>query len=171
LQAFLAMALVLLFPLYQSLDKLKDDNARLQAEFGNISRELNLATLISGENIQTDNAIQEIIAATTALQEADQSLVTARGDFTRDLQLVTEALPPLTIFTSIEMDNRQVTISGETESVFNAVDYATILEQIEAFTDVRITELNETIRIIEDNADTDEPVTVSLITFDIVINK
>lgn len=172
LQAFLAMFLVLLFPLYQSLDKLKDDNARIQTEFSNIGRELNLATLISEESIQTDNAIQEIIAAIATLQAADQGLLAIRGDFTRDLQLVTEALPPLTYFTSIEMDNRQVTVSGETESVFYVVDYATTLEQIEAFTDVRITELNETTRIITgDNTDTDEPVSVSLITFDIVIKK
>jgi Tfp pilus assembly protein PilN len=172
LQAFLVMALVLLFPLYQSLDNLKDNNTRLQTEFSNISRELNLATLISEENIQTDNSIQEIVAATAALQMADQSLLAAQGNFTRDLQLVTEALPPLTYFTSIEMDNRQVTVSGETENIFKVVDYATALEFIEIFDEVHIIEINEITRTITgDNHTTDEPVMVSLITFDIMIIK
>jgi Tfp pilus assembly PilM family ATPase len=172
LQAFLIMALVLLFPLYQSLDKLKDDNIRIQTEFSDISREFNLAMLINEENIQTNNTIQETDAATAALQASDQSLLAARGEFTPDLQLVNEALPPLTYFMSIEMDNWQIILSGETESVFNAVNYVVALEQIEAFTDVHITELNETTRIITgDNADTEEPGTVSLITFDIMINK
>jgi Tfp pilus assembly PilM family ATPase/Tfp pilus assembly protein PilN len=168
---FMAIALVLLFPLYQSLDKLKDNNARLQTEFSNISRELYIATFISEENAQTNNAILEILAETVALQAADQSLVAGRGDFNRDLQLVTKALPPLTYLSSIEIDNRQVTVSGETESVFNIVDYASALALIEIFTDVRITEIGETTRIMTGDNATDEPVTFSLVTFDITIKK
>jgi type IV pilus assembly protein PilM len=172
LVAFLVMSLVLLYPLYQSLGNLKDDNAHLQTEFNNISRELNFATLISEENNQIDTAIQEIYAATAALQASDQSLLEAREDFTYDLQLVTEALPPSTYFTSIEIDNKQITVSGETESVFNVIDYAATLELAEIFAEVRIIEVNESTRIITgDNAATDEPGLVTLITFGIMINK
>jgi Tfp pilus assembly protein PilN len=167
----LVTALVLLFPLYQSLDRLKDSNARLQTEFSNISRELYIATFISEENAQANNAILEILAETVALQAADQSLVAGRGDFNRDLRLITEALPPLTYLTSIEIDNRQVTISGDTESVFNVVDYASTLALIEIFSDVRITEIGETTRIITGDNAIDEPVILSLITFDIVAKK
>jgi Tfp pilus assembly protein PilN len=172
LQAFLAIALVLLVPLYQSLDKVKDKNTQLEIEFTNISRELSLATLISEEDAQTDNAIQEIAVKTAALQAADQSLLEARGIYTRDLQLVNEALPPLTYFTSIEIDNKQVTVRGETENVFDVVDYASALERLEIFPDVRVTEVSEITRIIPgDNATTDEPATFNVITFSITINK
>jgi hypothetical protein len=172
LWAFLAIAIVLLFPLYQSLHKLNAENARLQTEFSDISRELNFATVVSEENAQTENTIQEIMAGTAALQAADQGLLADRGIFTRDLRLITGALPPFTYFHSIEIDNKTVTVRGETDSAFAAVDYATALGLIEAFPDVRITELNEITRTAPgDNATTDEPATLHRITFEITINK
>ncbi len=52
LGALLAMAIVLLFPLYQSLNRANAENDRLQTEFSNVSRELNFATVASEENAQ-----------------------------------------------------------------------------------------------------------------------
>ncbi len=168
----LTMAIILLLPLYQSLHTLNAENSRRQTEFSDIGRELNFATLAREENAQTENAIQEIIAGTAALQAADHGLLADRGIFIRDLQLITGALPPFTYLTSIEIDDRLVTVHGETDSAFAAVDYATALELIEAFTDVRITELNEiTLTVPGDNATTDEPAMLDRITFDITINK
>lgn len=172
LRAFLAMAIVLVFPLYQSLDKLKAENVQQQTEFSEISRELNLARLISEENAQTDNAIQQITANTEALKAANQSLLENRGIFTSDLHTVTEALPPATYLTSIEIDNNLITVRGETDSVFSVVDYAVALELTGAFLDVRINELDETTSIIPgDNATADQFTTLNKITFEIIINK
>jgi len=169
---FLAIAIVLLFPLYQRLNQLAAENARQQTELSNISRELNLASLISEENVQTDNTIRQIIAGTEALKEANRSLIVTRGDFTRDLRLVTEVLPTSTSFTSIEIDNKLVTVRGETDNVFTVVDYATALESNVQFTEVRITEIDETTVIVPgDNATSSEPIRYRLITFDIIINK
>jgi hypothetical protein len=167
-----AIAIALLFPLYQSLNKLISENAIQRTDFSDISRELTLAKIISEENAQTDNAIRQIIAGTEALQAANQSLLINRGDFTRDLQMVTEALPPTTHFTSIEINDKLVTVRGETDNVFAAVDYAIALELKEVFPDVRITELGETTSIISgDNATAGQLTTFRLITFEIIINK
>jgi hypothetical protein len=172
LWAFLVMAVVLLFPLYRSLQAVNAEYARLQTGFYDISRELNFATVTSEENARTESTIQDINAATAALQAADQSLIADRGIFTRDLQLVTGALPPFTYFTSIEIDGGVITVRGETDNTFVAVDYATALERIGVFNDVRITELDEIVRIITaDNATTDEPTTLLQISFEIIIDK
>jgi hypothetical protein len=172
LWAFLVMAVVLLFPLYRSLHAVNAEYVRLQTGFYDISRELNFATVTSEENTRTENTIQEINAATAALKATDQSLLADRGIFTRDLQLVTGALPPSAYLTSIEIDDRVVTIRGETADVFVVVDYAIALERKGAFSDVRITELDEITRIItSDNATADEPTALNWITFEIAIDK
>src|SRR3989304_6710160 len=100
LWALLAVAIVLLFPLYQSLTKLDAENERLQTEFSNASPELNFATLESADTIQTENIIMEIAAATTSQQASDRALLANRGTFTRDLELVIGALPPSAYLTS-----------------------------------------------------------------------
>jgi Tfp pilus assembly protein PilN/alkylated DNA nucleotide flippase Atl1 len=172
LWTFLAIAIVLLLPLYQSLNKLTAENARQQSEFSDISRELDFAKLISEENAQTDNTIRQIITGTEALKAANQSLLVTRGGFTRNLRLVTEALPPATYFTSIEINNKLVTVRGETDSVFAVVDYATALELKEIFPEVRITELDETMSIVPGaNATSTEPIIFRLIKFGIIMNK
>jgi Tfp pilus assembly protein PilN len=168
----LAIAIILLFPLYQSRNQITAENARQQTEFSNISQELDFTKLISEENAQTDNTIQQIIAGTEALKAANQSLLITRGDFSHNLNLVTEALPPSTHFTSIDIDRKLVTVRGETDSVFAVVDYAVALELKEQFPEVRITELDETTVIVPGaNATADEPTILRLITFGIIMNQ
>ena len=171
-QAFLAVAIVSLYPLYQSLDKLKDANIQLQTEFTDISRELSLATLFAEEDAQTENTIAGISAATAAMQASDQNLMAGRGVYTSDLETVTTALPTSVDVTSIEIDNSTITVHGETGDVFRAVDYAVALELTGIFREVRISELGETIRTAAgDNATEDESMQISLITFVITLEK
>jgi Tfp pilus assembly PilM family ATPase len=169
--AFLTLIIALLFPLHLSLNRVNAENERLQSQFSNINRELNFATIASEANARTENTIQEIIAQTTALQAADQTILADRGIFTRDLQLITGTLPPLTYLTSAEIDHNTITLRGETENVFSAVDYAAALESIGAFTDVRITELNEVTRIIPGDNTTSEPAILRVLTFEITLNQ
>ena len=168
----LAVALALLYPLYQNLNQLKAENAGQQTDFSNITREYALAILIGEENAQTDNTIRQIIAGTGALKAANLDLLADRGIYYRDLQLVTGALPPFTNLTSIEIDGDIINVSGETDSVFTVVDYAAALAQKEEFHDVRITELDEEISFVPgDNMSGNMPDSISLITFGISINK
>ncbi len=171
-QVLLAVAIVGLYPLYQSLDKIKDENVQIQTEFTNISRELSLATLFAGEDAQTENAIAEINAATAAWQASDQKLLAGRGVYTSDLETVTGALPAQVDITSIEIDETIITVRGETGDVFSAVDYAVALEMTGIFREVRISELGETTRTAAgDEAAGDEPAQIRLVTFDITIEK
>jgi Tfp pilus assembly PilM family ATPase len=168
----LVAAIALLYPLYQGLSHLKEENAVRQTEFSNITRGYALASLISEENAQTDNAVRRINADIEALQAANLDLLAGRGTFSRDLQLVTEALPPSTYLTSVESDSETVTVYGETDSVFKVVDYANALESKGPFAEVRITGLDEKISALSgDNVSQNEPASLRRITFGVAINK
>lgn len=103
---------------------------------------------------------------------ATRSILGNRGDYTSNLQLVAEVLPPGTYFTSIEIDNNRIIARGETDSVFTVIDYAQALEATNAFSEVRITELDEA-RSITSEADETEttPGGGSVIIFEILVNK
>jgi len=169
---FLTIAVIFLFPLYQGRSQLSTENAGLQTELHSVSRQVNLASLIAEETARTEDIIQEIIASTETLNLATRSILGNRGDYTSNLQLVAEVLPPGTYFTSIEIDNHRIITRGETDSVFTVIDYATALEAKNTFSEVRITELDEA-RSITSEADETEttPGGGSVITFEILVNK
>lgn len=170
--AFLAIAVVLLYPLYQGRSQLRTENAGLQAELNSNNRQLNLASLMAEETARKEDAIQEIIVSTETLQAADRFVLGNRGDYIRNLQMVTGLLPPGTYFISIGIDNDTITIGGETDSVFTVIDYATALEAQEAFSEVRITALDEDISPLPgDDGGGAMPGNVSVIIFEIRVNK
>jgi Tfp pilus assembly protein PilN len=143
LGVFLAIALVLLFPLYQAGARLAAGNALRQNELTETNRELNLAILAAEETARTEAIIDGITANTSAQRAANLDLLSARGDFSNLLDAVTRALPPDAAFTSVECDDSRVTVTGRTSSVFTAVAYAGALEATGRFSDVRITRLGE----------------------------
>lgn len=169
---FLAIAVICLFPLYQSRSQLRAENAGLQTELQGVSRQLSLASLIAEETAITEKTIDEIIANAEALNIANQSILGSRGEYTSNLQLLTGALPPQTYFTSIEIDNNQITARGETDSIFTVIDYATALEGIKAFLEVRITELDEVSPAVPGVGETEAtPGGTSIITFEILVTE
>lgn len=170
--AVLVIAVASLYPLYQARSQLSENNAGLQAEFDVISREFNIASLIAEESSLKEEVIQEIISNTEMLKLTDQSILSPRGEFTRDLELVTDNLPLDTQLTAIEISNGMISILGETDSVFTVVDYATALESIESFSEVRITELHEAILGSSEDEDSETELTEdSRIVFRIFISK
>jgi len=171
LGVFLAIAVIFLFPLYQSRSQLKAENAGLQVELNSISRQVNLTSLIAEETAKKEDAIGEILAGAEALNLANRSILGSRGVFFSNLQLIVEKLPPQTYFTSIEIDNDTITARGETDSVFTVIEYATALEGEKAFSEVRITELDEDISTVSETEEAEtSPEGVSVITFEILIN-
>jgi Tfp pilus assembly protein PilN len=168
----LAIAIVLLFPLYQARTQLNTENAGLQTDLLEVSRELNLGNLAAEKAARTEDTIRQITASTEVIKTANQHILGSRGHFTANLQLVTLTLPPQTYFTSIETDNMLITIRGETDSVFTAIDYATALESEKAFSDVRITRLDEAGTVLsETDETTTTPTEFRIITFEILIKK
>jgi Tfp pilus assembly PilM family ATPase len=171
LWALPAIAIATVIPLYLALGEARAENARLGTEFNDISGELGLATLVSEGNARTEATIEKINTAADSLRASDQNLLARRGVFTRDLQMIIGALPASTYITSIETDGGAITVRGETDSVFKAVEYATILKSIRPFTEVRISELDEIVRTITGDDASDEVPATTKITFGVIINK
>ncbi len=168
----LVAAVALLYPLYQNLSQLKAENLSRDVELSNITREYNFAGLVAEENASTENTIMQITSAAEALRATNLELLSDRGAYYRDLQLVAGDLPPSTELTSIEIDGGSVTVNGETDSVFTVVDYALALERLEEFSEARITELDEEISFLPgDNSTPDVPAAQARITFSIKITK
>jgi type IV pilus assembly protein PilM len=172
LWALLLIAVALIYPLYQGKSQLGVKNTELESRLNEASRELNLATLVAEETTLKEDTITEITASTENLTMINQSLLSTRGDFTDDFQLVSSALPPELYLTSVEIDRYLVKVQGETENVFAVIDYATTLETLEAFSEVRITELDETFVTINET-DNSKAIQedISIITFEILIKK
>jgi hypothetical protein len=166
---FLITAVVLLFPLYQAQTHLKAENALLETDLSNVSRELNLATLINEETASTEETIREIAATAAAIKAADVSILGTRGNFISGLRLVTGAIPSQASFTSIEIRKEDITIRGEADSVFTVVDYAVALEYEEEFSKIRITSLDEVTTTASGSGETDTPPEVNVITFEILL--
>jgi hypothetical protein len=142
LGVFLAVAIILLFPLYQTINKLGAENTRLEEDLRRVSRELSLANLIAEETASIEKTIQEKLDTARSLETTNQSFIGDRGSYTRNLQTVTNAQPAGTFFTSLEIGPSRIIVRGETDSVFAAVNYALVLEAL-PFREVRISQLDE----------------------------
>jgi hypothetical protein len=138
-----AIALILLFPLYQARAQLISGNAVQRDTLREVNRELSLAVLAAEDTARTEEAVLAISANTSGRLAANREILSARGEFSDILGVVTRALPPEAGFISIERDQRRVSIAGQTSTVFSAIAYAVALEATGRFADVRITQLDE----------------------------
>ena len=167
---FLAIVIILLYPLYQSKEKMSDDNSSLESRLQRVSRELNLAGLIAAEAEITENTTQELDVRLNAIQGVQGDILGPRGTFTENFQAVTGELRQQLYLTSVEIDKETIIIEGEADSVFTVVEYATELENKGLFTDVSIVELNEDSTVLDETEEgkmAEEILTV--ITFKITI--
>jgi type IV pilus assembly protein PilM len=168
----LVIFIALLFPLNQARTQLRAENAGREIDLFNISRELNLANLAAENVAEKEDIIKQITASIEAVKTANRDVLGTRGDFTANLHKVTGALPPRTYYTSIEITHDLITIQGETDSVFTAIDYAIALESKEAFSEVRITRLDEAGAAESGAAETDNTTAgTGSIAFEILISK
>jgi len=167
----LAMVIVLLYPLYQARQHVKTDNLKLETDLNNVHRELNLATLVDEETVKTEDLIKTFSASANAINTAKLIVLGTRGDFGTGLRLVTGVMPPQTSFTSIEIRPADITLRGETDSVFSVVAYAVALENENKFSEVRITSLDETTSAISGVGQTGVSSEKKVITFEIIIQK
>jgi type IV pilus assembly protein PilM len=170
LGVFLAIAIIMLYPLYQSKVHLSDDNAFLESRLQRFSRELNLAGLVATEAEVTENMTQELTASLETIKEVQGDILSPRGIFTESFQVVTGELPSQLYLTSVEIDKETIIIEGEADSVFTVVDYAAQLDNTGLFKNVSITELDEDSPVpdeTEDEATTEE--TLTFIIFKITI--
>ena len=170
--AAMIIAIGLLLPIYDIKSRNDAEIGHLQAELGRVRQELNQARLISEKAKHVQDTIAEMASEAETLQQEHQDILSTKGDFTNNLKLITEALPPQAYFTSMEVGSGQITVRGETDSPFTVISYAMALETQGLFSEIRITEIDEV--IIIETGDTEaegSPVETNVITFDIVMNK
>ena len=139
----LIIAIGLLVPLYQANSKADAETMRLQTELSRVNQELYQAHLGGDEAKQTEDTINEIAADVEALKQEHQDILSKGGNFVDNLKFVINALPSEAYFTSIEIGTDQITVEGESDSSFTVISYATALESLARFSEVRIAEINE----------------------------
>ena len=162
------VAIACLYPLYQAKSQIATENSVLDTVVSNIFREINLATLVNEEALNSQGLIDETLAAVNALETANDNIFSVRGVFNTRLQQVTLGIPQNTSFTSIEIKKDVIVIRGETDSVFTVIEYATALEAEGIFKQVRVTDLDEaTITIPGVEEDGSDSFDVYVITFEI----
>ncbi len=143
LYLIVAVLIGLIFPWYQVHRQVSAEVASLQAELSRASHQLQQRRLSLDEVAEIEGRISKVVADAEALRQEHQSLLGKRGSFTRDLRLVTAALPPNVAFTSVEISPGQIVVAGEAESPFAVISYVTALEAEEGFTEVRIARIDE----------------------------
>jgi hypothetical protein len=147
LGVFLAIAIILLYPIYQSKLRLADDNSFLDERFQRISRELNLANLAAEQAASTENTIQELSVNLETIKTVHESILGTQGDFTANSGVVIDNAPPNVYLQSVDIDvdidKEIITIKGEADSVFTVIDYVYILESPGVFSEINITKLDE----------------------------
>jgi Tfp pilus assembly protein PilN len=170
--ALLVIAIVLLVPLFMARANMSNDNIDLTIELAGLNHELNLANAEAARTAQDEASIRGMTDSAAGLLAADKMVLDTRGNYTRDLARLMADLPPDTYFINTEINDDQITIQGETDSVFTVVEYATVLESEQYFTSVRIVRLNEKTNYTEpspeDNTSSDLKGTIG---FTILIKK
>jgi Tfp pilus assembly protein PilN len=153
----IVIALALLYLAYDTTGQLKAENLELDNELREVSRQLNLYYIISEQAALKEEMILGISENITIIEEEQQDLLKSQGVYSSYLELVNGALPPRAYFTSVNIDDDQIIITGESDSVFTVVEYAQALEKYDVFPEVRITMLDDVDEVTTEDA-VDEPV-------------
>ncbi len=99
----LTAAMAFLFPAYQVYSEARVETMRLQTELSQVDQEIYQSELAIDKARQMEDTISEITESVKIIEQEQGDILAHHGDFTSYLRLVTEALPPQTYCTSIEM--------------------------------------------------------------------
>lgn len=143
LGVFLAIAIILLYPIYQGKMQLTDDNSYLDDRFIRIERELNLANLIAEQAVIKDETIRELSVNLETIKTIHASILGTQGYLTADYGVVFDNAPSNIYLQSVDIDKEIITLNGAADSVFTVIDYVTALESEGLYSQVNITKLDE----------------------------
>jgi len=143
------------------------ETTRLQAEFSSVSQELDQRLLSVDKAEQIEDTIDKMVADTEEVKQGHQHILSKGGDFANNMKLVTSALPSGAYFTFAEIGTTQIAVEGKADSPFTVVSYVMALEALEKFSEVRITQIDES------NIDGDETTEVesSEVSFGVIITR
>jgi Tfp pilus assembly protein PilN len=168
----LVVAIGLLFPLLLARTQVTNENQTLETELTQISRHYNLAKAMSEEAIKTEATISEISALAAALKAANGSILDTGGGYLTGLQQVLANLPSTAYFTSITVSKDTIVIQGEADNIFTVMQYATTLEALGIYKEVRVTYMKEdVVTAPETGGGESSPDEVTVITFEIVCTR
>ncbi len=172
ISAALAIAVIFLYPLYQSKNQISADNSYLGDRQYRIDRELNLTSLIAEEASVTENITLELTDNLQTILGVHQEILGSRGDYVSEYGEIISSLPESLYLTSIDINKESIIVEGETESVFTVVEYATRLEENGDFLKIRIVELDEGFMLQDETGDEETEVEPEeFITFKIAITR
>jgi type IV pilus assembly protein PilM len=139
----LAVLMVLLYPLYQARADVLAENAVLDNELYDINRKITVSSIIGEENVAKENTIQSLITDTKAVNNAYMTTLGYRGEYGSNMETVTSLLPETAVYTGLEINHNEISVSGEADSMFTVIEYAAALDALGTFYDVRINSLEE----------------------------
>ena len=145
---YFALAVIagLLIPFFQFKSDAVAETVSLQSELSMATQELHLAEIALNRAASSETETEAVISGMTAVLEALRQehviMLAGAGDFAGNLGLITGLLPPLSSFTSVEMDRTYILMEGIVDSPFTVLNYAWALEA-EAFAGTRIAEIDE----------------------------
>lgn len=124
----------LLFPAHQMKVAGEAEVARLEAELGTLSHQLQ-------EVRQTSNSLDPIVAETSRLQSGRLAVLGDGGKFADMIERVFGGLPAGVGLTSVTMSADMAAVDGVATTSSSAIRYATLLEETGAFSTVHIASL------------------------------
>jgi Tfp pilus assembly protein PilN len=165
----LALAVIGVYPLYSAWKDVQLKNDDLAAQQVDLQRQINIYQLINEDNAAKETAIQELVSEADVLNSAHESVLGKRGDYTTELELITSMIPAKTYYSAIDINDTEITVYGESDSVFTVTGYAAALQQQGVFQDVRIDQLDEAASFFFTTGTPAAPEPVMVIRFVIVI--
>jgi Tfp pilus assembly protein PilN len=165
----LALAVIGIYPIYQAWNDAQLKNATLTAQQADLQRQFNIYQLINEDIAVKETAIQELTFAKDNLIAAYNSVLGNRGVYTTELELITSLVPAKTYFSSIEINDNEIWVYGESDNVFTVTGYAGSLKKQGVFQDVRIEKLDEAASLFFTAGTAEAPEPVMTIQFIIVI--
>jgi Tfp pilus assembly protein PilN len=137
------IAIGLLFPLYQVKSQADAKTMHLQTELTELSQQLHQARLAFNQAEQDEDTINKLAAEVETIKQEHRYILSQRGDFVSNLELITNALPSEANFTYLEIGTDQITVEGEADSSFTVISYVKALEAQGGLSEVRIAEIDE----------------------------
>lgn len=139
----LTVIIGLLSPLYLVKNQANSETLYLRGELARAGQEIQQVQLAFEEARQMENTINEIETRLEILKRDRLYISGKESDFTGKLALVSEALPPEAHFTVIDMGADRIILNGGADNFSTVITYASFLEELGIFSDVRIAEISQ----------------------------
>lgn len=139
----LLAAMALIFPLYQMATSATTDVYRAQAEYDNISQQLQVRKRLNEQVNQLENTITQVEQKHEALITELQELSSGRSEVYSSLYLVAvDVLPAGASLVTTSWRNNELQLQGTAASYEIALDYAYALRETEKFSTVWVSMLS-----------------------------